>query len=127
MVDFRDLDEAGQNRSMTKFWYYQVLWSFSSFSGVPGGKDSNPTLSEALLAAQLHIPNPLKKSAEASVEGGSFLKAFNLLEFCCHLLPPTEEYELSRGASTERTEGHLTASEILPVDIDFPLEGAAPE
>ena len=39
----------------------------------------------------------------------------------------TEEYELSRGASTERTEGHLTASEILPVDIDFPLEGTAPE
>ncbi len=28
----------------------QVLWSFSSFSGVPGGKDSNPTLAEALVA-----------------------------------------------------------------------------
>lgn len=86
MVDFRDLDEAGQNRSMTKFWYYQVLWSFSSFSGVPGGKDSNPTLSEALLAAQLHIPNPLKKSAEASVSGRRFF--FEGFQFVAVLLPP---------------------------------------
>ena len=36
-----------------------------------------------------------------------------------------KEYELSRGASTERTEGHLLASEILPVDIaDLTEDGA---
>ena len=36
-----------------------------------------------------------------------------------------KEYELSRGASTERTEGHLLASEIVPVDIaDLTEDGA---
>ena len=36
-----------------------------------------------------------------------------------------KEYELSRGASTERTEGHLLASEIPPVDIaDLTEDGA---
>ena len=72
-----------------------------------------------------HIPFPL---ADRMTRCGEQSQGFKAQKRNMALPPVTraKEYELSQGASTERTEGHLTAAEILPVDIADLAESTVP-